>query len=612
MNETVALGTKFVLDTFLCYYNSTVDTFPSHLINAPALEVRLTADAILAQAEGSTTPPFTDTSRELLAGLLENPFALQNAEHDKPYAVGFIWRLGVAVNMSRLVLSSVDNMSTTDAELMTSIGFVQGHNIAHDLLEENPNLLEHTEPNDTRAFWKLIGYNPTEDEILEPIMESLSALRPAKYLPPPLLDKMRSYRDSTATMHHEAQFEGAAIMGDTAEVVMHDPNERERELIEASVRVMLGVFLADHTNDPNDAIIAQQALRDFSARALSDEAGFQVAVEMLVYLDQENYANGSIQPAYQQALAQVAERSHSLDLSSLALENLTGLATALHSLEQTTQDLALNTLLGRVQRTLEDFESLLSIGDPDIDTKIVGPKDMLKVTRATSAQRELDTALQLLRDEKIPPASKDSVTEALQSEEFSLTFVEAAVKLVNAELDKTSRQDLLSHFDHTIQNALDNLPGDHPLRQNTLATLNRGTAYLTRFESGRRFVAQQSRNLVQTIFTHLENPNAWLNQQQHPDFIISTMLATLHDSLWNNLEYYKEGNGTDIVASYLEALTEVTNSINLHQAVPGTLLNLQETITGSKQLIKDLQTPNGTPYDDDPVEGVLRHYSHLS
>lgn len=492
--------------------------------------------------------------------------------------------------MSRAVLASIDELTMHNQSISSDIAIDQGSTIASSILQVHPRLLQNSTLRETRAFWRLTGYNPSipNEADPEPLLNTLEILQHAEHIPGDIITQMRHYRDSSSTMYHDPRLDSVTVIGEDMNVEMSELNERERELTEATVRAVLGTFVAQYTGDNADRTFAVAALEDFSARALTDVTGMVHALSLISILGsigvtQKPWGQATLAPL-RQKIVNFAPR---VELTNISPEELATFTESVNAFIQEFPSSEASGLLDRLYARLEEHELLYTIGDPHLteQTSSLSRQRMAEVSRATTAKRLVDSALSLLRNNVDTPPTADAVIRDFETVGFSPELVLRAFGLVAAELDQTKRDALSARFDAAINAALQKLSPEHKLTgPDALTELGGGIDYnaLSHFPSGQRFLDKCIRSLSKTSSSHLHRPDEWLNQQTYPDFVIAQKLARIHDALWYNRDYYrvKTPQKTETLTTVAKMFKSALNFMNGRTIQPGTQMILSKSGAG--------------------------------
>ncbi|HSW65706.1 MAG TPA: hypothetical protein VLI54_01025 [Bacillota bacterium] len=606
------------------------DQLPAHLPDIAVQERIYTADAAIAQLNACTPPELYPADHDQLAAILRNPRALENADHEKTHAATLVWRLGVAHDMSRLVLSSVGDITTADPTLLNRLGFLRMQDVASDLLRANPQLLGEADPHAITNFWKLVDYDPHTalEDRPDDLVGGLAVLQHAAYLPGAVVQQMRDYRDNSARIRHEPQVGTISVFNGSAEVTQHQPDERTRDLIEAAVRTLLGTFVANYTGNPDDQRIGMTAVQDFAHRALTNAHGLAetLALHDMLHMTgiTRNEWGASAIAVLEQRIARFAGQ---VQLTNTPLPLLTHLAESVRSYATRAPGAKLRALLTDIQQALEGHEQFYNATvDLRLDrpTRIVDAASFKQAASDHSTRARLAKVLSELRGETPPAPTAETVLNELETN-FSMSLVADAFRIIGAELNPVAKETLLTRFDSAIAAAVESLPANHERSQSNALHNLLGHSALARFPSGRQYLADRTADMAHTLLAHINQPELWLNTQPHKEMIIANHLETLHDALWSNRDFYREytGQGAGILITAGTVVLSADHLIDRDATHP----NLQRSILVTSKSIIDFineakasyreQPPHAAhntpsqPVSSTPLGQLLAHYASL-
>lgn len=588
---------------------------PPGIVNIDEVMGGITMKAVFEYPDRS--PSISEESEQLLHGLLNDPFALNNPNHEKSRAAGFIWRLGAAHNLTRLVLSHVHDVMSIDEDLGS---FFPGREaVAEELLKHDPQLLQNIESRDEAAFWQLVGCDFSEEMPPGAMAGVLLLLAQASYIPEHTLEDIRVHRDSTANMRHEPMIslatDGVNIVKEVEEL-----DERERDLVEAGVRVICGAFVARYSEENDDQRTFRHALADFSDRAFVDSVGLQHALHLahnLVRLS--DYGQGQNSPVLQLFARRLEHFAAEIEVDSIAFDQLCDMVDVAHFVHQLGNVARLEDFVTRGAAVLAGFQALSSmVTDPSSEVAATDSKarlaQMLSSGKSRMAADAADSLLGELRGEMPVKPSADTTMGLLRTEGYNQAYVTAAVRHIASELDPRKRKVLSETFDRIIGEVLESLPDDHALRQqNGLQTLDAhhlGVGYLAYFKAGRAFIDSKMHDYLGGISACLARPEAW--QSKRPDYAVATWLKTVHDALWYNRYYYVQtGNYTRIMHQVTAVTDEAMDFMESKGLSPGTINIMQELAAGFSAFDVWLDESPPDPQDvvaQDPIYTILSKY----
>jgi|GEM_PF-6428237 len=492
--------------------------------------------------------PNPDGLIDTLTDVMADPFVLHDGGDIAPSAAITAWRLGIAHNLSSLVLRNISQLSVIDPDF---IGITRvagdGSRVAMDLLESNPSLLHGLTGRDEEAFWGLTGFDPNslvenQSAALD-LDRVMTVLRHASFVPERIINSARLVRDNFSNLSPKAE-QDFEIPG--AEVVFQ-PDEldpREQELEEATIRLLFGAFVAEHSGGENDYAVLERTVTDLS-NALADLGGTALAANIGV-LNQVRRKGLSKQGRGDEILQVLRENvdtfAAAFRVENILLPESVRLANVTHgflALHPNADSPGMRRLLERLTEQLVSFQELDRLGlDPPPEEATTAD-----IIFANTRPHVVTYVLNKIRGERPRKASPEDVMSRLASG-YRDVLAFTAFQTVASEFDADKRAALFNGFDQAIREGLAKLSDDSLyLRPDGLVHMNaHGTpllGYLASFPAGSEFVHNKLDQLLSFARSHIKTPSDWL-AENNPNHTLVSWARAIQSALWYNLPYYAQ------------------------------------------------------------------------
>lgn len=477
-------------------------------------------------------PEGSDEIDPLLKDILQDPFALENSGQERGSVARLAWRLGVLRDMGDLVTKSVANLSIDRST--TGFGFyghLKNRSTAQALITANPNFLKEAGQNDQDSLWRLINLDPKADPA-DNFIESLDIFKDAIYIPPSILEKIRYQRDNTASMYHPPTIETVRGSKRKIKEFKRYPSSDEKELIEAEERLILGGFLAIHTNEGFDIAPAHLAALDYTHRFIDKSLlGLQKAMQCASRMHRLGFVEDQWGNSIFQNLDHaVNSRAAQANLSWLSLEQIVNLAEAAYPFSSVTSHPGFQTFNSTLHKELKHY-----MGKLETEAGI----------KTSPLHRRCKEVLD--QYDKVIPQKPATETVANNLKMLDADALRDALGIVGSELNREKRQTLREYFDNIIDDATIDIKSGTAEQQLAFIDKHRSriVPLLVGFDTGSQLIDRCINSSTKIL---AEQPEARHNT-----------VDSIHSAMRCNLDYYCDPDKTD--QSVIDNLNRVVEAI---------------------------------------------------
>lgn len=478
--------------------------------------------------DNNLVPEGTEQIDPLLTDLLQDSNALDNLKGERGTATRLIWRLGVLRNMADLVIKNIAKLPP-DQDAVDGVfpeENSKNRSTARSIITAEPNFLKKSNQIEQDGFWRLLGLDPKNNPDIN-FIECLDVFRDVKYMPLSIVDELRYQRDNAANMEHPPKIETVrTLKGENPSVAIY-PSRAEKEFIEAERQLILGGFLAMHTQDSFDKAFFSLAIGSYTEKTLEKGGvlGLQKAMECaahmqrLGFLEHERGSN-----AFHILDRKINSRARQTNIDWLAAEQIVSLAEAVYEFSAATGYPRFQNFKNKIHKQLDDLQN------SSFNFSGMAPKTDANIKLIALKRRYVE----ILHLYKLTPQPSPEISAIAENIHSNLGYFELneALKVINCELNSPKKQKLRQYFNDIIHKTILNIKLETAEQQSNFIDKHKlAIPVLARFDCGNRLIDRCIASAATLLNDRKTEPKR--------------LLDNIYDAMWANLDFYSDPRKSD-------------------------------------------------------------------